>query len=142
MYEPPWLFCGDTLFSAGCGRIFEGTANQLYHSLQAFATLPQETQVYCGHEYTQANLQFARHVEPHNHYIQDYQQQVQEWRDSDQCSLPSTIGLERSVNPFLRCQDSGVVDSARQWQPKLDPENPVDVFKALRNWKDSFKIGN
>lgn len=141
-YNAPWLFCGDTLFSAGCGRLFEGSASQLYYSLQSLATLPRETQVFCGHEYTQANLKFARHVEPHNENAQQYQQQVQDWQADDKPTLPSTIGLERAVNPFLRCQDSALIASAKERDPKLDPNDPVAVFKVLRDWKDKFKIGN
>lgn len=141
-YDTPWLFCGDTLFSGGCGRIFEGTANQLYHSLQSLATLAHHTKVFCGHEYTAANLSFAKQVEPHNTYIDDYQTQVEAWLDKGEPSLPSTIGIERNVNPFLRCQDSGIIEAVQQHQPKLDPNDPVAVFKVLREWKDAFKIGN
>lgn len=140
-FNSPWLFCGDTLFSAGCGRLFEGSAHQLYHSLQYLATLSHETQVYCGHEYTAANLSFARQVEPHNEHIVNYQKRVHTIREQGEPTLPSTIGLERSVNPFLRCLDSGIIKAAQSQNPQLDTQDPVAIFKTLRDWKDAFKIG-
>lgn len=118
-YSPGYLFCGDTLFSAGCGRMFEGNAEQFFNSLQLFSELPGDTRVYCAHEYTSANLRFARAAEPGNQKIIDYQQQVLNWRAEGKISLPSTIDLELQVNPFLRAENA-------------------DEFANLREWKDRF----
>src|SRR5580698_2330219 len=102
------LFCGDTLFSAGCGRMFEGNPKQMNASLNRLRDLPPETQVFCGHEYTAANLRFALTVEPTNAAAREYQQRVNRVRAADEPSLPSTLNLEIQVNPFLRCDNAGV----------------------------------
>lgn len=130
------LFCGDTLFSAGCGRLFEGTAAELYGSLQRLAALPPDTAVYCGHEYTEANLRFARTVEPGNAAIAAHQAHCAT-RPAGKPSLPSTIGLERQINVFLRCAEPGVQQAAAGWLGKPLDGN-VATFTALRKWKDSF----
>lgn len=131
------LFCGDTLFSAGCGRIFEGTPAQMLASLDALAALPGDTQVYCGHEYTGANLRFAQAVEPDNTDITRHAEQVAALRRNDTPSLPSTLALEKRINPFLRCDQAAVRAAAgrRMAQP---PASRVEVFAALRRWKDEF----
>ncbi|MDP2706227.1 MAG: hydroxyacylglutathione hydrolase, partial [Burkholderiales bacterium] len=108
------LFCGDTMFSAGCGRLFEGTAEQMHKSLSRFAALPEATRVYCGHEYTEANLRFALAVEPDNPDSDAYLEQARERRSQDLPTLPSTIGLERRVNPFLRSGQPGVRRAAEK----------------------------
>jgi len=132
------LFCGDTLFSAGCGRLFEGTAEQMHASLSRFAALPETTRVYCGHEYTEANLRFAATVEPDNTDIRAYREQARTTRMQNLPTLPSTIGLERRVNPFLRSGQAGVRRAAeKQAGRALDSE--VDVFATVRRWKDSFR---
>lgn len=113
------LFCGDTLFTMGCGRVFEGTFEQMYHSLNRLAALPARTQVYCTHEYTLSNAKFALHVEPDNLALQQRYQQVEDLRLLNQPTLPSTIELELQTNPFLR------VDS-------------VEEFQKLREMKDNF----
>lgn len=113
------LFCGDTLFAMGCGRVFEGTFEQMYHSLNRLAALPARTQVYCTHEYTLSNAKFALHVEPDNLALQQRYQQVEDLRLLNQPTLPSTIELELQTNPFLR------VDS-------------VEEFQKLREMKDNF----
>ncbi|WP_445115758.1 hydroxyacylglutathione hydrolase [Acinetobacter sp. WZC-1] len=113
------LFCGDTLFAMGCGRLFEGSAEQMYHSLNRLAALPPQTQVYCTHEYTLSNAQFALHIEPDNPVIQHRTRQVQLQRKQGQITLPSTIALELETNPFLR------VESAEE-------------FARLRALKDHF----
>lgn len=100
------LFCGDTLFAMGCGRLFEGTAEQMYHSLNRLAALPTETKVYCTHEYTLANAEFALTVEPHNIALQQRFDQVKELRQNNQMTLPSTIALELETNPFLRTESA------------------------------------
>jgi hydroxyacylglutathione hydrolase len=132
------LFCGDTLFSAGCGRLFEGTAAEMHTSLMRLAALPTDTAVYCTHEYTQANLRFALTVEPGNPDIQAYRDHVVARRQAQEPTLPSTIGLERRINPFLRADEPAVRAAAEAYtQQRL--ETALDVFTALRRWKDHFK---
>ncbi|MEN9373558.1 MAG: hypothetical protein RIR79_1110 [Pseudomonadota bacterium] len=113
--EAPVLFCGDTLFSGGCGRLFEGTPAQMHHALARFAALPENTRVCCAHEYTLSNLRFAREVEPHNHDLVAYQQHCEVLRAQGLPTLPSTIGLEKRINPFLRC-DLATFTTLRQWK--------------------------
>jgi hydroxyacylglutathione hydrolase len=131
------VFCGDTLFSAGCGRLFEGTAAQMLASLDSLAGLPAETRVYCGHEYTQANLRFAASVEPANSAIMDYVKTAGRLRAQGLPTLPSTIGLEKRVNPFLRTRHEDVKSSAERHAGKPLP-TPVEVFAEIRRWKDTF----
>jgi len=132
------LFCGDTLFSAGCGRLFEGTAEQMLASLDALAGLPDSTRVYCGHEYTQANLRFATAVESGNPDIADYARRAGELRSKGQPTLPSTLGLEKRVNPFLRSRHENVrISAERQACRRL--QTPVEVFATVRGWKDNFR---
>lgn len=135
---PGLLFCGDTLFSAGCGRLFEGSPHQMLSSLQRLAALPASTAVYCGHEYTLANLQFAQTVEPANAAIETAMREVRAWRHADRPSLPSTIERERRINPFLRSAESAVRDAVgRHVGHELGTED--DVFAALRKWKDGYR---
>jgi hydroxyacylglutathione hydrolase len=131
------LFCGDTLFSAGCGRLFEGTPAQMLASLDALARLPDDTRVYCGHEYTLANLRFARAVEPGNEEIVRHETQVAALRRDDAPSLPSTIAIERRINPFLRCDEPAVRTAAAQ-RAGRPLASRVEVFAAIRRWKDEF----
>jgi hydroxyacylglutathione hydrolase len=133
----PALFCGDTLFAAGCGRLFEGTADQMWRSLSSLAALPDDTRVYCGHEYTLANLRFAAAVEPANPAIAARVEREQAKRDRGAPTLPSSMALERSTNPFLRAAQPGVrsVAEARAGR-KLGDD--VAVFAALREWKNAF----
>ncbi|UCH53652.1 MAG: hydroxyacylglutathione hydrolase [Pseudomonadota bacterium] len=132
------LFCGDTLFSAGCGRLFEGTAEQMHSSLGKLLALPPDTAVYCAHEYTADGLRFAAAVEPQNSDVRAHQRQVATWRAMNRPSLPSTIGLERRINPFLRCDQPDVRAAATRiaGQP-LDSE--ASVFAVIRRWKDGFR---
>ncbi len=133
------LFCGDTLFSAGCGRLFEGTAEQMAHSLTKLGALPATTKVYCGHEYTEANLRFARRVEPDNNEILKYAGLARQLRSLDKPTLPSTLGLEHSVNPFLRTR-SATVRAAVEKNSNAGPLiGEIDVFRELRRWKDVFR---
>jgi hydroxyacylglutathione hydrolase len=132
------LFCGDTLFSAGCGRMFEGTPKQMNASLNRLAALPPETLVYCGHEYTAANLKFASNVEPANQEVQAYGARVNRLREAGQPSLPSTLGLEIKVNPFLRCAEASVREAASK-QAGQPLDEPARVFGVLRAWKDQFR---
>lgn len=132
----PWLFCGDTLFSAGCGRLFEGTPAQMQHSLDRLAALPGDTRVCCAHEYTLSNLRFARTVEPHNTALADYETRCKALRAEGAWTLPSTIAIERAVNPFLRVREPEVVASARAHGAAST--DPVAVLAALREWKNTF----
>lgn len=137
-YGHGWLFCGDTLFSAGCGRLFEGTAEQMHHSLSRLAALPGETLVYCAHEYTLANLRFARVVEPENTAIADYFREVESLRAQKMPSVPSTLARECQVNPFLRSRAQAVRAAAERQAGRPLPDE-VSVFAAIRMWKDGFR---
>lgn len=131
------LFCGDTLFSAGCGRLFEGTATQLYHSLQTLAALPDDTQVCCTHEYTTANLRFAAAAEPGNPAREARAAEVQALREQNRPSLPVSLGREKTYNPFLRCEEPGVLQAlAAETGAAVAPGIPA--LTALRAWKDRF----
>ena len=132
------LFCGDTLFSAGCGRMFEGNPKQMNASLNRLRELPPETRVYCGHEYTAANLRFALTVEPKNGEALEYQARVDRILAAGDPTLPSTLSLETQVNPFLRC-DIGSVRSAAESHAGKNLGEPYEVFAALRSWKDQFR---
>ncbi len=133
----PLLFCGDTLFSAGCGRLFEGTPAQMAASLGALAALPDDTRVCCTHEYTLSNLRFAAAVEPANADIAAHTAHCQALRAAGEPTLPSRIGLERRINPFLRCGEPAVLASARREGAAND--EPVAVLAALREWKNRFR---
>lgn len=132
----PVLFCGDTLFSAGCGRLFEGAPAQMHASLAQQAALPADTRVCCGHEYTLANLRFAQAVEPGNPHVARALQAAQARRARGEPTLPSTLAHERLVNPFLRCSQPDVVAAARRFDPTV--HDAVTTFAALRRWKDTF----
>ncbi|MBD1575062.1 hydroxyacylglutathione hydrolase [Vibrio sp. S11_S32] len=129
------LFCGDVLFSAGCGRVFEGTYQQMYDSLQKLASLPQETQVYCAHEYTSANLSFALAVEPENDLLHQYRDEVNRLRAQDKPTIPTTLRQEKWINPFLRCQEPNVMKAV---SARTDDLSALSVFTALRDWKNDF----
>ena len=133
----PILFCGDTLFSGGCGRLFEGTPAQMHHSLSRLASLPGTTRVCCAHEYTLSNLKFARAVEPINHALADYVVWCEAQRASGQPTLPSSIATERLVNPFLRCAEPAVARTAQAHGAQTT--DPVAVLAALRQWKNEFR---
>jgi hydroxyacylglutathione hydrolase len=131
------LFCGDTLFAAGCGRLFEGTPEMMYASLQKLASLPDTTEVYCTHEYTMSNLAFAAAAEPENSDIRMRQETARRRREHGQPTLPSTILLELRTNPFLRCHNESLQSIvARHCSRVL--ESDIDTFAALRSWKDNF----
>ena len=131
------LFCGDTLFSCGCGRLFEGTAAQMHASLQQLAALPPETKVYCAHEYTLSNIHFAKAVEPDNAALRNRESDVQALLARQTPSLPSTLAQEKLTNPFLRCDQPQVRKAAEHHAGKRLPD-PAAVFAALRAWKDDF----
>jgi hydroxyacylglutathione hydrolase len=132
----PWLFCGDTLFSGGCGRLFEGTPAQMRHSLEQLAALPGDTRVCCAHEYTLSNLRFARTVEPSNTALAEYDARCQALRAEGAWTLPSTIAVERAVNPFLRVREPEVAAAALAHGAAS--ADPTDVLAALREWKNTF----
>ena len=134
----PLLFCGDTLFSGGCGRLFEGTPAQMHDSLSRLAALPASTRVCCTHEYTLSNLKFAQAVEPENADLAAHLQHCTQLRANQQPTLPSSIGLERRINPFLRVAEPAVRRSAQAQAPGL-PDDPVAVFATLREWKNVFR---
>jgi hydroxyacylglutathione hydrolase len=132
------LFCGDTLFSAGCGRLFEGTPTQMLGSLDRIAALPDDTQVYCAHEYTLSNLRFAAAVEPGNVDVLETLEAVGRLRARDGITLPTTLGRERRINPFLRCRESAVRAAAEARAGTSLPD-VTDVFAVIRSWKDGFR---
>lgn len=129
------LFCGDVLFSGGCGRVFEGTMEQMWQSLDKLAKLPIETEVYCTHEYTLSNLAFALAVEPENPHLLAYRDEVIRLRGLERPTLPTTIELEKRINPFLRLEEVAVLKSVTNRTPANDP---LSVFTALREWKNEF----
>ena len=131
------LFCGDTLFACGCGRVFEGTPQQMYASLAKLLALPDQTKVYCGHEYTLANMQFAKTVEPANAALAAREKRDQALRDRGLPTLPSILADEKATNPFLRCRETAVIESANKYLGSRIGD-PVSVFSAIRQWKNEF----
>lgn len=136
--EQGWLFCGDTLFAGGCGRLFEGTPAQMLASLDKLAVLPDDTKVYCAHEYTISNLRFALAVDPDNAALSARFQIERAKRDKGIPTVPSNIGVEKKTNPFLRARDPAI---ARQLiaEGRTNNSAPVAVFAALREWKNGFR---
>ena len=133
----PILFCGDTLFSGGCGRLFEGSPEQMLNSLTKLADLPEYSRVYCTHEYTQANLAFALTVEPNNQELINYNNKVTELRAQGHSTIPSSIQLEKQINPFLRCHKQSIQASAQQFATDTSATQ-LDTFRTIRRWKDQF----
>lgn len=131
-YSAPVLFCGDTLFSAGCGRLFEGTPEQMWQSLQKLTALPDSTQIYCTHEYTLSNIKFALTVEPDNAALLEYAQLCQDLRMLKQPTLPAQLAKEKQINPFLRCNNKNL-------QEKWHKNTALALFSWLRTSKDQFK---
>lgn len=136
--QAPLLFSGDTLFSLGCGRLFEGSPAQMHQSLSRLAALPGDTRVCCGHEYTVANADFARVVEPDNAALQRRSQEATRMRQAGQPTVPSTLDDERACNPFLRVDQPGVRASLHQRLGRA-PADSVEAFAELRRWKDGFR---
>ncbi len=135
--QPPVLFCGDTLFSGGCGRLFEGTPAQMHASLAKLGALLGDTRVCCAHEYTLSNLKFAREVEPGNQALRDYEAWCVREREDRRATLPSSIARELAVNPFMRCTEPEVVQSALGHGATGD--TAVEVLAALRQWKNDYR---
>lgn len=136
-YNEEILFCGDTLFSGGCGRLFEGTPEQMQQSLSKLANLAPNILLYCAHEYTQANLAFAVAVEPNNNELRNYIAQVNKLRDNDQATIPSNLARELAINPFLRCHLQSVRRAAENHSKQV-LSSDSDVFSVIRAWKDNF----
>jgi hydroxyacylglutathione hydrolase len=136
--EQGWLFCGDTLFAGGCGRLFEGTPAQMLTSLEKLATLPDSTKVYCAHEYTMSNLRFAQAAEPDNQALSTRIKAEQAKRDQGMPTIPSNIGLEKTTNPFLRARIPAIAKLLKA-EGRVNTDEPVAVFAALREWKNNFQ---
>ena len=132
------MFCGDTLFTCGCGKIFEGTSAQLHNSLQRLAKQANDTRVYCTHEYTELNLPFALICEPSNKTLQQRALDTHALRAQDKPTLPSTLGLEKATNPFLRCNETEIIQHIEQkLGRKLPKGDELAVFTAMREWRDN-----
>lgn len=134
-----YVFCGDTLFGCGCGRLFEGSMNELHHALQRLAALPDDTRVYCAHEYTESNIRFALVCEPDNASLQQRADETHALRATGRPSVPSTIALEKATNPFLRCAEPAVIRAAQTHGEVAESGGELAVFSALRRWKDHFR---
>lgn len=137
-YRRGILFCGDTLFACGCGRLFEGTANQLYETLHRIAALPPETLIYCAHEYTASGITFAAAVEPGNPALADRALRVTDALGCGKSTVPFTLAEELATNPFLRCHMREVMRAAEQFANR-PVSTPTDVFATLRKWRDDFR---
>jgi len=135
--DAPIVFCGDTLFAGGCGRVFEGNPEMMLASLDALAQLPQKTQVFCAHEYTLSNLEFALAAEPKNAALIERMGEAKKTRERNQPTVPSTLSLELATNPFMRCHGTQLRESLAE-SGKLEGTSPVDVFATVRSWKDTF----
>jgi hydroxyacylglutathione hydrolase len=142
---PGALFCGDTLFGAGCGRLFEGSPAQMSASLERIATLPDDTRIYCAHEYTEMNLRFALAVEPENAALLARVARVAALRAAGLPSVPSVLAEEKATNPFLRCDEPAVIEAGLRYAaaqgnfvPGTTKIGKVDVFKAIRSWRNNF----
>jgi hydroxyacylglutathione hydrolase len=131
------LFCGDTVFAGGCGRIFDGTAEQFHHSLGKINTLPDATLVYCAHEYTEDNLVFARIAEPGNEALKERQISVQQQRQRGEATVPSLLGIEKATNPFLRFDQPAIVQAAETFAGHNLADGAA-VFSTVRHWKDTL----
>jgi len=136
-YSDEHLFCGDTLFSAGCGRVFEGTHKQMFDALSKLAGLPDAIKMYCAHEYTESNLAFAYSIEPKNRDLLSYMQAVAKKRQLGLATIPSNLGLEKMINPFLRCEQRELIDSLQN-QLAMPLNAGLETFSALRTHKDNF----
>jgi hydroxyacylglutathione hydrolase len=136
--QEPLLFCGDTLFSGGCGRLFEGTPTQMLQSLDQLAALPGNTRVCCAHEYTLSNLKFALAVEPQNDALIQYTAHCQSLREQQLPTLPGVLATELQINPFLRTRHRTVIDAVQKFAPHTSNQE-ADIFGHLRLWKNEFK---
>ncbi len=138
---PGRLFCGDTLFAAGCGRLHTGLYSEMFHSLQKIAALPDDTLIYCAHEYTLANLKFACQLEPDNSDLQTRMAKTTQMRKLGQITIPSQLSEEKKTNPFLRCNTPAVTAAAKRYAEVAglpQPSDATSVFRTVRDWKDRF----
>jgi len=131
------VFCGDTLFASGCGRVFEGTYAQMHASLNKLSQLPDDTLIYCAHEYTLNNIGFAKCVDPDNHALIEFESLCKQLLAKQKPTLPTYLAFEKTINPFLRCSDPKIIHSARNHSNQLTSD-PVKIFSMLRRWKDNF----
>jgi len=136
-YGGGMVFSGDTLFAVGCGKLFEGTPQQMHDSLSVLVKLPDDTKVYCGHEYTLSNIRFARAADPDNKALRELEAKAAKLREQGQPTLPSSIGQEKATNPFVRCSEPAVVKSASERAGKK-LTSPVAVLAEIRDWKNKF----
>jgi hydroxyacylglutathione hydrolase len=136
--EKEVLFCGDTIFSGGCGRVFEGTFQQMNNSINILSRLPNSTEIYCAHEYTLSNLAFAMQVEPHNGELNRYYEEVINMRKNDIATIPTTLNRELQINPFLRVSNASLRESISDKLNDSDQLSDTEIFKFLRTWKDSL----
>ncbi len=135
------LFCGDTLFGAGCGRLHTGLYDEMFHSLQKIAALPDDTHIYCAHEYTQANLKFARHLEPDNQAIRARIERTDAMRARGKITIPLRLSDEKNTNPFLRCHTPEIMTAAQRYADDhglSSPTDPISTFRTIRYWKNHF----
>lgn len=135
------LFCGDTLFGAGCGRLHTGLYDEMFHSLQKISSLPDETRIYCAHEYTQANLKFAHHLEPDNQDIRARIERTDAMRAQGEITIPLLLSDEKNTNPFLRCHIPTVAATAQHYAAENglpSPTHPISTFRTIRYWKNQF----
>jgi len=131
------VFCGDTLFACGCGRVFEGTVQQMYQSLQKLSQLPNDTLIFCTHEYTLGNIQFAKAADPENARLIKFEIAAQELRKRNIPTIPTTLTLEKKINPFIRCEQLGIINSTQNYSGK-SLSSPIEIFTVLREWKNNF----
>jgi hydroxyacylglutathione hydrolase len=136
--QEPILFCGDTLFSGGCGRIFEGTPAQMLHAMDTLSALPGNTRVCCAHEYTMSNLKFALAVEPDNQALLTYAHQCANKRSQNLPTLPAQLATELKINPFLRSRQNSVIQAVKAFDPQTSDQD-VDIFARLRAWKNDYQ---
>jgi len=136
--EKDVLFCGDTIFSGGCGRVFEGTFQQMNDSIKILSQLPKSTEIYCAHEYTLSNLIFAKQVEPKNDELNDYYDEVIIMRENDISTIPTTLNRELQINPFLRVSNASLRESISDKLNNSVQLSDTEIFKFLRTWKDSL----
>lgn len=131
------VFCGDTLFACGCGRVFEGTVQQMYQSLQKLSQLPDDTLIFCTHEYTLGNIQFAKAADPENARLIEFEIAARELRNRNIPTIPTTLTLEKKINPFIRCEQQGIINSTQNYSGK-SLSSPIEIFTELREWKNNF----
>jgi len=139
--SPGRLFCGDTLFAGGCGRLHTGLYDEMFLSLQKIAALPDDTLIYCAHEYTLANLKFALHLDPDNIALQARMEQARKMRANGEITIPSPLIAEKNTNPFLRCHTPAIVKAAEQYASQTaqpQPTSAAAVFRLIRHWKNNF----